>query len=160
MQGSPFDQEAFFAAISASGARSLLIGRQALIVLGLPVLTKDYDFWLAAEDAALFNAALAPMDLFPNRTPDEARRFGRYVLENDERVDVLVARQVSTIDGQAVLFPEVWSRRRTVDLVPGVSVALPCIDDLILTKRFAARPKDAEDVRMLQVLRSMERGTE
>ena len=33
-----------------SGARVLLIGRQALIALGLPVLTADYDVWIAFED--------------------------------------------------------------------------------------------------------------
>jgi hypothetical protein len=38
-----------------------------------------------------------------------------------------------------------------------VEVALPSIDDLILTKRFAARPKDLEDIRLLEVLRSEER---
>lgn len=160
MQGSPFDQDAFFASIAASGARALLIGRQALIVLGLPVLTKDYDFWIAMDDATLFNAAAAPFELYPNRTPDEARSFGRYVLENDEHVDVLVARRVSTVDGQAVVFDEVWSRRQTIELAPAIPVALPSIDDLILTKRFAARPKDAEDVRMLQVLRSTKHGSE
>ena len=30
----------------------------------------------------------------------------------------------------------------------GGSICLPCIEDLIATKRFAARPKDAEDVRL------------
>jgi hypothetical protein len=29
----------------------------------------------------------------------------------------------------------------------------PAIDDLILTKRFAARPKDAEDIRLLERLK-------
>ena len=44
-----------------------------------------------------------PFDLVPNRTPDEARAVGRYVLENDERVDLLVARRVSTVAGIHVL---------------------------------------------------------
>ncbi|MBM4377394.1 MAG: hypothetical protein FJ095_20130 [Deltaproteobacteria bacterium] len=39
-------------------------------------------------------------------------------------------------------------------LGPGIDVAIPGLDDLIATKRFAARPKDAEDIRMLEVLRS------
>ena len=46
MRGSAFDEISFFSAIEASGARALLIGRRALVVLGLPVLTADYDFWL------------------------------------------------------------------------------------------------------------------
>ena len=44
------------------------------------------------------------MELWPTRTPDEARSRGRYVLENDERVDVLVARSVPTTDGVRVAF--------------------------------------------------------
>lgn len=65
MEGSEFDEIEFFRAIEKSGTRALLIGRRALVVLGLPTL-----------------------------------------------------------------------------------------DDLILTKRVAARPKDLEDIRLLEVLRS------
>jgi hypothetical protein len=154
MQGSEFDETDLFRAIAASGARALLIGRRALIALGLPLMTRDYDFWLHADDAASFNAAAAPFDLFPNRSPDEARSFGRYVLENDEKVDVLVARAVSTTDGVHVAFADVWERRRTIEISAGIRVAIPSLDDLILTKRFGGRPKDAEDIRMLEALRA------
>ena len=94
MDATTFDEIAFFRAIHASGARALLIGRRALVLLGLPVLTADYDFWLAVDDIALFNATLEPFDLHPSRAPEDARRRGRYVLENDEHVDVLVARSI------------------------------------------------------------------
>ena len=40
---------AFFGAIARSGVRALLMGRRALVVLGLPVLTADYDFWIDIE---------------------------------------------------------------------------------------------------------------
>jgi hypothetical protein len=157
MEAYEFDEEVFFSAIAKSGARALLIGRRALIALGLPVMTRDYDFWLPAEDAALFNAAVAKLDLFPTRTPEEARGIGRYVLENDERVDVLVAQAVSTVDGVRVEFGDVWERRRAIEVFPGVNAVIPSLEDLILTKRFGARPKDAEDIRLLEALRA--RGT-
>ena len=153
MEGSEFDELRFFEAIEVSGARALLIGRQALIALGIPVMTQDYDFWIHIDDAARFNGAVAPFGLVPNRTPDEARSQGRYVLENDEHVDVLVARSCPTIDGQVVAFDDVWERRQSLRLARNVSVAMPSIDDLILTKRFAARPRDAEDIRLLEALR-------
>src|ERR1700722_6453907 len=114
MQGSEFDEVELFRAIAASGARALLIGRRALIALGLPLMTRDYDFWLHADDTASFNAAAAPFALYPNHSPPGARSFGRYVLENDEKVDVLVARSVSTIDGVPVAFADVWDRRLTL----------------------------------------------
>ena len=44
MEAADFDEIAFLRSIQASGARALLIGRRALVLLGLPVLTADYDF--------------------------------------------------------------------------------------------------------------------
>jgi hypothetical protein len=78
VEGFDFDEAEFFPRISESGARALLIGRRALVVLGLPVLTADYDFWVHGDDAG---------------------------------------------------------------------------KDLIATKRFAGRPKDSEDIRLLESLR-------
>jgi len=153
VQASEFDEAGFFRAIATSGARALLIGRRALVALGIPVLTADYDFWIHIDDIATFNAAIEAQGLFPTRTPEEARGRGRYVLENDERVDVLVARTVPTVDGVRVAFEDVWSRRRTLEVAAGVTLAVPALDDLILTKRFGGRPKDLEDIRLLEALR-------
>jgi len=153
VQASEFDEAEFFRAIAASGARALLIGRRALIALGVPVLTADYDFWIHIEDIALFNAAVEGQGLVPSRTPEEARGRGRYVLENDERVDVVVARTVPTADGIRVAFEDVWSRRRALEVAPGIALGVPSLDDLILTKRFGGRPKDLEDIRLLEALR-------
>jgi hypothetical protein len=153
VEGSEFDEIEFFRRIGESGARALLIFRRALVALGLPVLTADYDFWVHPEDIALFNAAALPFGLVPSHTPDEARGRGRYVLENDEHVDVIVARFVTTVDGQKVLLEELWARRVSVPLSAGASLVLPCLDDLIATKRFGRRPKDLEDIRLLLGLR-------
>ena len=153
MQGSDFDESRFFGAIADSGARALLIGRRALVALGIPVLTADYDFWIHIDDIAAFNGAAETVALWPSHTPEQARQRGRYVLENDERVDVLVARSVPTRDGVRVAFDEVWSRAGRVTLTQGVAVAVPIVDDLILTKRFGGRPKDIEDIRLLEALR-------
>jgi hypothetical protein len=112
--------------------------------------------WVHIDDIASFNAAVEPQGLIPSRTPEEARGRGRYVLENDERVDVLVARTVPTVDGVRVAFDEVWGRRRALQVAPGVTLAVPDLDDLILTKRFAGRPKDLEDIRLLEALREEE----
>jgi len=152
VEPSAFDEIQFFRAVHQSGVRALLIGRRALVFLGLPVLTADYDFWLAVDDIEAFNAAATPFDLRPSRTAEEARRRGRYVLENDEHVDVLVARSITTVQGQVVDFNAVWSRRQTV-AVEDVSVYVPSLDDLILTKQVAARAKDLEDIRLLRILR-------
>jgi len=152
VEGSLFEEAEFFRAIADSGARALLIGRRALIALGIPVLTADYDFWLHIDDIAAFNRAVEPMGLCPTHTPEEARARGRYVAENDERVDVLVARSVPTADGVRVAFEDVWPRRRGLAVAPGVVLPVPATPDLILTKRFGGRPKDLEDIRLLEAL--------
>ena len=154
MRGGDFDELAFFRAIHRSGVRALLIGRRALVLLGLPVLTADYDFWIAIDEIAAVNAAVAPCDLLPTVDAEQAKRRGRYVVENDEHVDVLVARAITTVDGVPVAFEDLWAHRRAVTLAPGVDVQLPAVDDLILTKRFADRPKDLEDIRLLRILKS------
>ena len=157
MEGSEFDEGEFFRAVARSGARALLIGRRALVALGIPVLTADYDFWIHIDDAALFNEAAAPMGLYPSHTPEEARARGRYVLENDERVDVLVARVVPTVDGVRVAFEDIWTNRRSILLGAEVTIPVPMLDDLITTKRFGGRPKDVEDIRLLEALRAREK---
>ncbi len=154
MDASPFDLREFFRAVEESGARALLIGRQAIIALGIPVVTADYDYWIHIDDIARFNAAVEPFGLSPNRAPEAARAQGRYVLENSERVDVLIARVVPTVDGRPVSFDDLWTRRQVVDTQLGARIAIPTIEDLILTKRFGARAKDAEDIRLLEMLRS------
>jgi hypothetical protein len=152
VEGTEFDERRFFQRIAVSGARALLIGRRALVALGLPLLTADYDFWVHPEDTGAFNTALEALGLVASHAPEEARKRGRYVLENDEHVDVLAARTVSTRDGLVVAFDELWNRRQTLHLDPETTLTIPSLADLILTKRFAQRPKDLEDIRLLQTL--------
>jgi hypothetical protein len=155
MEPSAFEEIEFFRAIQTSGTRALVIGRRALVLLGLPVLTADYDFWISIDDIVRFNAACEPFGLAPTRTPEEARRAGRYVLENDEHVDVLVARSVPVVGGGGVVeFQALWNSRQTIDLDDGIAVSVPTIEGLILTKQIASRPKDLEDIRLLETLRS------
>jgi hypothetical protein len=153
VHGDAFDEAELFRAIAGSGARVLLIGRRALIAHGLPVLTADYDLWVHIDDVARLNAAVADLDLEPNRTPEQARGFGRYVLENSVHVDVLVARSASTKDGVRVTFDEVWARREDMRYGESVTLAVPCIDDLILTKRWSMRDKDVADIHLLETLK-------
>ncbi len=149
-----FDELEFFATIVRSGARVLLIGRRSLVAYGLPVLTADYDLWVHIDDIEPLNQALAALELAPNHAPDEARKRGRYVLENDEHVDVLVARSKSTPDGVRLAFDDAWVRRKEMSYDESTSIAVPTLDDLITTKRWAMRDKDVADIRMLEILKA------
>jgi hypothetical protein len=42
-----------------------------------------------------------------------------------------------------------WCR----EAISTAAMAVPALDDLILTKRFGGRPKDLEDIRLLEALR-------
>lgn len=138
-------------AIAESGARTLLIGRRALVVLGLPVMTSDYDVWVHIDDIEKLDAAFARLDHHPNHTPEEARKRGRYVLENDQHVDVLVARRGREVGGVVLSFDDAWARRVVFSPYAGVDVPIPCIDDLVTTKRWASRARDvAPDARGAQ----------
>jgi hypothetical protein len=140
-------------AVASSGARALVIGRRALILLGAPVLTADYDLWIHIDDIEQLNAAFQSLDHVPNRSPAEARAAGRYVLENGERVDVMIARAKAEPEGTRLDFETAWSRRQSFDIASGVTIHLPSLEDLITTKRWGSRPRDLTDIEFLELLR-------
>jgi hypothetical protein len=152
MEADAFDEGEFFAALERSAGRVLLIGRRALIALGLPVLTSDYDLWVHIDDIETLNRAVEPFDLVPTVTPALARQRGRYVLENGEHVDVLVARSRATPEGARLAFDDAWARRQSVPYRGSVRLAVPSLDDLILTTRWAMRDKDIADIRLIEGL--------
>lgn len=158
VEADEFDEQEFFAALARSGARVLLIGRRALIALGLPMITSDYDLWVHIDDIEKLNRAVEPFDLAPTFPPQAARQRGRYVLENGEHVDVLVARSRSAPDGSRLAFDDAWARRESVPYAGSITVAIPCIDDLILTKRWGMRDKDVADIRFLEGLKQKRGG--
>ena len=58
-----------------------------------------------------------------------------------------------TTDGGTVTFDSLWASRQPIALDPSASIWIPDIDGLIATKRIASRPKDLEDIRLLEALR-------
>jgi len=149
MEAEEFDESAFFEALSAAGVRYLLIGRRAIAALGAPILTADYDLWIHVDDTLAMNRVAAAFDLFPTHAPDAARARGRYVLEGPEHVDVLLTRSRSTPDGASLSFDDAYTR--AVSLGNG-GPRIPCLEDLVITTRWASRPKDALDIQFLERL--------
>ena len=154
MQAEEFDEGAFFRGLVVANVRYLLIGRRALVALGAPVLTSDYDLWIAFDDLEKLNALAEQFDLAPNHLPAEARRRGRYVVEGSEHVDVMIARSQSSQDGHTLRFDDAYARRMSLPAY-GTTVNVPCVDDLIATKRWALRPKDVLDISFLEGLRKV-----
>jgi hypothetical protein len=152
VEATPRDDAEILLALATSGARLLLIGRRAVIAYGVPVVTADYDVWIHIDDIELLNAAMEKLEYVPNHPPPDARRRGRYVLENSEHIDVLVARAKSTPDGVALDFETAWSRRDPKPIAEGVAIGLPCLEDLITTKKWGGRARDIADIEHLSAL--------
>jgi hypothetical protein len=153
VEGAPHDDADILIALAESGARLLLIGRRALVALGLPMLTADYDVWIHTDDIERLNAAMAPLDFVPTRSPEEARSRGRYVLEDGDHIDVMVARSQAAPDGEHLAFDDAWSRRQALAVSTSSKIHLPHLEDLISTKRWGGRPRDLMDIEALEALR-------
>ncbi len=54
---------------------------------------------------------------------------------------------------RALRFDDAWTRRTSLPYTPAVPLVVPCIDDMILTKRWSLRPKDVDDIAMLEKLK-------
>ncbi len=153
MEGSQLEDADILRAFATSGARVLLIGRRAIVALGIPAVTSDYDVWVHIDDIEKLNAAFAALDYYPSCSPPEARTRGRYVLEDGEHIDVLISRSRTAPDGTFLDFEGAWGRRQSIDIGPGLSIFLPSIADLITTKLWGSRPKDLIDIEHLEALR-------
>jgi len=46
-----------------------------------------------------------------------------------------------------------WTRRQSIPYRGSIALAVPSIDDLILTKQWAMRDKDIADIRLLEGLK-------
>jgi len=103
---------------------------------------------LAISDPLRFarDGILAPAGL------DDGRVEQALGLVLGSAVDVLVARSVPTVDGVAVRFDDLWTRRQSIELSAGVALTLPSLADLIQTKRFGGRPRDLQDIEYLKGL--------
>ena len=154
VQADELDEAAFFRGLAVAGVRYLLIGRRALVALGAPVMTSDYDLWVAFDDVEKLNAVAQQFELEPTQLPEGARQRGRYVLEGPEHVDVMIARSQSSKDGHTLRFDDAYARRVSLPAY-GATVDVPCVDDLIATKRWALRPKDVLDIQFLEALRKV-----
>ena len=116
-------------------------------------MTADYDLWIHRDDVEALNAAFEAVSHFPSKEPEQARLSGRYVIENGERIDVMVARAASTPSGESLAFEDAWARRSLLEVFRGVFASLPCLDDLIVTKRWGSRPRDLADIEWLSLLK-------
>ena len=136
--------------------RMILVGGGAVNFHGYQRHSADVDFWVDMSDANVEALSLALMDLgferptFPfavlNRTQNISLKFSPASPEVE-----LITHYSSVLD-----FEDAWARSEVVE-IHGTNVMkwnVLSLEDLIVTKVKAGRPKDLLDVQELQRLRS------
>ena len=145
----PTGLERFLAALTTEFARAglpfMLIGGQAVLVHGEPRLTEDIDITLGVEPdrlAAVLDACAA-LGLVPL-----PRDITAFVAETF----VLPARHPATAIRVDLIFSSTAYERQAIARalpvnIAGTDVPFATVEDLIVHKVFAARPRDVEDIR-------------
>jgi len=125
----------------------MIIGGQAVLLYGIPRMTKDIDITLGIDidQMEIVLTALGVMDL--KIIPEDFREFTEktYVLptrdeESGIRVDFIFS--FTPYERQAI------SRSRAV-LLKDANVMFASAEDVIIHKIFAGRPRDIEDVKSI-----------
>lgn len=133
-------------ALSAVGARFLIVGAHALAAHGTPRATGDLDIWIQAtpENAArvlqaleTFGAPLFDLTVDDLSKPDTVFQIGL----PPSRIDIL-----SSISG--VQFESAWPARMDV-AIGDLRVGVIGRSDFVANKRATGRPKDLLDIELL-----------
>lgn len=133
------------AALEKAGIPYMLIGGQAVLLYGEPRLTRDIDITLGINVDRL-QALLAVVKLLSLKPcPDDAEAFVRQTmvlptLEEATGIRVDFIFSFTPYESQAIL------RARKVRILEQ-DVCFATVEDLIIHKIFAGRPRDIEDVR-------------
>ncbi len=135
-----------FASLERNQVKYLIIGGIAAVYHGVPRATFDLDILIEAtpENASHLLKALeeAQMGTAALISPEELLRHEIVVFEDRVRLDV----QTRT---PGLSFEEAWERRIETEF-QGVKLYLVSREDLIRSKKASGRPRDLEDVKILE----------
>lgn len=150
-------------ALEAARVRYLVVGGVAVVLHGHPRLTADLDLALAldTENVRLAFAALGALGYRP-RVPVTAEAFAdaderaRLVREKGMTVLSLFSpslplTEVDVFADPPLVFEDAYAHSVEMEL-GGTSVRVAAIADVIDMKRIAGRPKDLEDIAVLERL--------
>ena len=133
--------------LDAMKVPSMVIGGVAASVLGEPRLTQDVDALAIVPEAdwGTVLAGAAPFGIVPRI---------ELALEFARRSRVLLMRHVASgidldITFGGLSFEETAVANCEVHRIGGVSIRLPRVEDLLVMKAIARRPKDLQDIRGL-----------
>ena len=143
------DTETLFRSLNEHDVRYVVIGATAFPVHGYARATLDVDVFIE------------PTEENARKTMAALRGFGYDVsdltVEDLLQKKVLIRQYVVQTDlhpfVKGVRWEDVWANRLE-SVLGGTPVSFASLDDLIRMKRAAGRPKDVEDLRVLERIRS------
>jgi Nucleotidyltransferase of unknown function (DUF6036) len=127
----------------------MIIGGQAVLLHGLPRMTKDIDVTLGVDtrdlDRVVKSVAAIGLEIIPDN-------FESFV----EKTFVLPARHKESGIRIDFIFSFISYERQAIDrakpvLLNGESVMFASVEDIIIHKCFAGRPRDLEDARSIVI---------
>lgn len=140
------DLRPLFESLNSRGVEYLVIGGVAAIAYGVPRITLDLDILIrpTMENAEKMLAAFEAAGLGTAALTNAGEVLAHEVTVFSDRIRVDVQTRTPGID-----FTAAHSMRNAV-CVEGVEIPLVRREDLIASKRAAGRPRDLEDVRILE----------
>ena len=133
--------------LGRAGLPYMIIGGQAVLFHGMLRMTKDIDITLGVDTGSLNTVIQAIRPIGLEIIPEDVEKFVErtYVLpaldkESGLRVDFIFS--FTPYEREAIA-------RAVPALLGGIKVMFAAIEDVVIHKIFAGRPKDLEDVRAL-----------
>ncbi len=157
------DFDLVFDALQRGRVRYLVVGGVAVVLHGHPRFTADLDLVVSLDPGNARAAILALAGLgYRPRAPVEGVQFAdpearrRWIDEKGLTVFTLwspdhPATEVDLFVQEPFPFEEAWARATLADL-GDVQVPVASIADLVALKRAVGRPKDLDDIRVLEAL--------
>jgi hypothetical protein len=153
------DPIVFIERMNEAHLRYLLVGRQAVVQYGAPVQSFDFDFYLCPEPESLETLLRIAAGLGLEHEEVDREDLPGFIRLHADNIafDFFRARMYTTRDGTRLVFEQMWDRRVTKK-GESFHVHVPCLEDLIATKRMrdpesADGIKDLEDLRYLSAIR-------
>ena len=135
--------------LERAGLPYMIIGGQAVLLYGTPRMTKDIDITLGVDTGSLDVVVQAVKSMGAEIIPENFKAFVEktYVLPAMEkasglRIDFIFS--FTPYERQAIA-------RATPAFLGGTKVMFAAVEDVIIHKVFAGRPRDLEDVRSLVI---------
>jgi len=137
------------AELRRAGIPYMIIGGQAVLLHGLPRMTKDIDITLGVDTQALDKVVTSIAATGLEIIPDHFRSFV-------EKTFVLPARHQESGIRVDFIFSFVPYERQAIDrakpvILAGEPVLFATAEDVIIHKCFAGRPRDLEDARSILI---------